>query len=191
MVDVTKVQIVQMRSQKLKKCNGNEKGMKKFVFLMISTCLLLVLIGCNPTPSSDFNLVFKYGVGAKNILDTFDGTFTRDMVSEPSITVELSLSEKELGDIYHKMAEINFVDYPDNFSVAPSSSEVYGIQTPYHSYYFKIQYNSKIKELWWEDRIVYEDRQADKLRELIRLIWDIVESKEEYKQLPEPTSGYQ
>ena len=165
--------------------------MKKFVFVIISTCLLLVLIGCNnPTPPSDFNLVFKYGVGAKNILDTFNGTFTRDMVSEPSITVELSLSDKELDNIYHKMVEINFFDYPDNFSIAPSSGERYGIRTPYYSYYFKIQYDSKVKELRWEDSIVYEDIQADKLRELIQLIWDIIEAKDEYKALPEPKSGY-
>ena len=56
--------------------------------------------------------------------------------------------------------------------------------TPYSSYYFKVEYNSQIKELWWEDKITNKDEKADRLRELIKLIRDIVESKEEYKKLP-------
>ncbi len=153
---------------------------------------LLGTVGCfTPPPSpSNFNLILKYGVGARNELNTFNGTYTKDMVSDPSITVNLSLSKEELDRIYQKMVEIDFFDYPDKFSITPSPGESYGIVTPYYSYYFKVEYNSEIKELWWEDEITNKDEKADKLRELIKLIWDIIESKEEYKKLPEPTSGY-
>ena len=164
--------------------------MKKFVFVILASCLLLILIGCNPTPSSDFNMVFKYGVGAKNKLDTFNGTFTRDMVVEPSITIELSISKQELDRIYNKMVEIDFFNYPDEFSVPIDPDGKVIIVTPYNSYYFKVEYDSKVKELWWEDEIHNENMDADKLRELIQLIKDIIESKEEYKQLPEPKAGY-
>ncbi len=112
------------------------------------------------------------------------------MVQDPSITVKLSLSEEELDCIYQKMVEIDFFDYPDKFSIILPPNKPHGIVTPYYSYYFKVQHDAGIKELWWEDEIVYEDIQADKLRELINLIWDIIKSKDEYKELPEPTSGY-
>ena len=54
----------------------------------------------------------------------------------------------------------------------------------------KVEYDSKVKELWWEDEIQNENKDADKLRELINLIRDIVKSKDEYKELPEPKGGY-
>lgn len=153
---------------------------------------LLGLMGCgNPTPGeSNFNLIFKYGVGARNELNTFKGTYTKDMVSDPSITVNIYLSEEELHKIYQKMIEIDFFDYPDRFSVSVPPGASVGIVTPYGSYYFKVEYDSEIKELWWEDEIINEDEKANKLRELIQLVRDIIESKEEYQKLPEPSSGY-
>jgi len=178
--------------------------MKKAPLLMASLVLAIILLGAtgcdniNPangsadnTPQeSDFNFIFKYGVTAKNELDTFKGKFTKDMVSDPPITVKLSLTEEEKNSIYQKMVEIDFFDYPDRFSVSVPPGELTGMVTPYLTYYFKVAYDSQVKELWWDDEITNPDQRADKLRELISLVRNIVESKEEYKKLPEPRSGY-
>lgn len=170
--------------------------MKKGWLILASLALVVAalsgMVGCdNQTPAeSNFNLIFKYGVNAMNELDTFQGTYTKDMVADPSITVPLSLSEEELDRIYQKMVEIDFFNYPDKFSVYVPPGEPVGIVTPYASYYFKVEYNSQVKELWWEDEIINENEKADRLRELIKLIRDIVESKEEYKELPPPSSAY-
>ena len=159
---------------------------------LASVALLLGTIGCGaPTPGdSNFNLIFKYGVGATNELNTFNGTFTKDMIMEPSIKVKLSLSEEELDSIYQKMVEIDFFNYPDRFSVTVPPGESIIMVTPYESYYFKVRYDSRVKELWWEDEIKNENIEADRLRELIELIWSIIQSKEEYKKLPPPKGGY-
>ena len=154
------------------------------------TVAFVWMVGCSTRTSPDFNLIFKYSVGAKNELNTFKGTYTRDMILDPSITVKLSLSKEELDSIYQKMEAIEFFEYPDRFSVPiPPDGRVVMV-TPYSSYYFKVIYDSKIKELWWEDEIKNDNIEADKLRELIKLIRDIIESKEEYKQLPPPRGGY-
>jgi len=89
------------------------------------------------------------------------------------------------------MLEIDFFNYPDNFSVSVPPGEPSGIVTPYASYYFKVEYNSQVKELRWGDEITNPDEKAERLRELIALIRSIVESKEEYRKLPEPTTAYQ
>ena len=165
-------------------------------WLLIAGLALIVavigLAGCATSPAevSSFNLIFKYGVMAKNELNTFDGTYTKDMVMDPSITVELSLTEAELDRIYQKMVEIDFFDYPEEFSVPVEEGGLVTMVTPYSSYYIKVEHDSTIKELRWEDEIKNENKEADKLRELIQLIRDIIESKEEYKELPSPTSGY-
>ena len=149
------------------------------------------LVSKQPMPDeSNLNLIFKYGVGARNELDTFQGTYTKDMILDPSITVNLSLSNDEVDGIYQKMIEIGFFDYPEEFSVYVPPGESIGMVTPHSSYYFKVEYDSKVKELWWNDEIVNRDEKAERLRELIRLIIDIIESKEEYKKLPSPRGGY-
>jgi len=166
-------------------------------WLIIAGLTLIVavtaLTGCTTRPAevSNFNLIFKYGVTARNELNTFAGTYTKDMIMDPSITVELSLTEEELDRIYQKMLEIDFFDYPDEFSVYVAPRRLTVIVTPYSSYYFKVEYNSSIKELRWEDEIKNRNEEADKLRELIGLIRDIIESKEEYQKLPEPSGGYE
>ena len=69
--------------------------------IIVSIVLVVALlgtVGCvAPTPGdSSFNLIFRYGVGARNELNTFEGMYTKDMIMDPSITVNLTLSEEEL-----------------------------------------------------------------------------------------------
>ena len=169
--------------------------MKKGFILVGVLALVLPLAGmagCDEAEpeAAGFNLEFRYGVTAGNILDTFKGTYTKDMVIDPPIIIELSLSEEEKDIICQKMIEIDFFNYPDEFSVNVPPGEMIGLVTPHNSYYFKVEYDSRIKELRWEDDITNPDEKADRLREPITLIRSIIESKEEYQELPEPTSAY-
>ena len=43
----------------------------------------------------DFGFVLKYGVKARNVLDTFEGTFTKDLIRAGTKTTELVLSKVE------------------------------------------------------------------------------------------------
>lgn len=150
-----------------------------------------------PSPSvtpmvSNFNLIFRYGVGAKNELDTFKGIYTKDLITDAPISTQLILSPEELNKIYQKMKDINFFDYPEKFTISIPPGSIIEMTTPYPSYYFKVQYDLKMKEVLWErDDIVSPlDKRTIKLRELINVIKEIIESKEEYKKLPLPKGGY-
>ena len=184
--------------------------MKKGWLLANVLALLIMLTGvagCNnetpaevespaevtPTPppiKPSFNFIFRYGIMGKNILDTFQGTYSKDMIIDPNIVIKLSLSPEEMDRIFEKMVEIDFFDYPERFRVSVPPGETLGMQTPHSSYYFKVEYDAGTKELWWNDDITNEDEKAAKLRELIRLIKDIIESREEYQKLPRPRGGY-
>jgi hypothetical protein len=128
-------------------------------------------------------------VGAKNILNTFDCTYEKDMVSDPSITIYLHLSPEELDSIHLKMQQIDFFNYPDIFRINVTN-EFEGIVTPFSTYYFYIQTENLVKELYWEDKIINPDHKAEQLRELIHLILKIIHSEKEYQQLPESRGGY-
>jgi hypothetical protein len=169
--------------------------MKKdlFIFLVIVLILsCLSISGCNTGTSGerDFNLIFRYGVQASNELNTFKNEFTKDMILDPSIKIKLSLTEEELESIYSKMKKIDFFSYPDEFTIPIPHDGLVTLVTPYSTYYFKVEFEGGTKELHWEDEIRNENKEADKLRELIRFIREIIDSKKEYKDLPEPTSGY-
>jgi predicted small lipoprotein YifL len=145
----------------------------------------------SPTPDeSTFNFILNYGTFARNEIDTYRDKFTKDMVIDPPITVDLRLTEEEMDRIYQKMVEIDFFSYPEEFRVTAPPSGATTIVTPYSSYYYTVEKDSQIKKLRWGDEIMNPDEKADKLRELYYLIMSIIESREEYKALPEPRSGY-
>jgi len=169
---------------------------QRFTFGVLSSAFLLGLALIIqsfwlPCTESDLHLTFKYGVGAKNVLNTFTGTYTRDMVKDPPVTVKFCLSEKDLDRIYQKMVAIDFFSYPTRFS-AQSSGDVIGEMTPFSTYYFKVQCgSSETKELVWAAKYTYSgNKEAEDLKELIDLIIEIIRSKPEYRRLPEPRAGY-
>jgi hypothetical protein len=188
--------------------------MQKFIHISTISVLLLMMVfgfSCNnPTNSespesvvedecewssilpesrpADFNLVFKYGYDTvnKNVLNTFNGTYTWDMVVDPPVTIDLSLSDEEMDSIYQKMLEINFFCYPDKFVIpVPYGGSVHAV-TPYQGYYFRVECNNKVKVLRWEDYILNENDDAKNLRRVISLIRSIIRSKDEYWELPSP-----
>jgi hypothetical protein len=167
--------------------------MKKAILVLLAS-LLLVITGCNVAAAheanGDFNFIFKYGVTARNTLDTLQGTYTKDMILDPAITINMVLTAEEMDSIYQKMVEIDFFNYPDKFSVQVADNETKVEVAPYQTYFFKVEYGGKTKQLMWHDKYLNSDVQGDKLKELINLIKGIIESKAEYKALPQPSGGY-
>jgi len=130
---------------------------------------------------ANFNLIFRYGIGAKNELNTFSQTYTKDMIMDPLVTVDFKLTDKELEDIYQKMNDLKLFDKKEE--PAKENMDV----TPCSSYYLKIQSGSDQKELSWSDCY---GKISDKLQQFTDYIIKIIESKEEYKALPKSKGGY-
>jgi hypothetical protein len=169
----------------------------KDVFIMKSNGLLyllaVVLVSCSdmnaPEERGDFSMSFRYGILARNELNTFENTFTKDLILDGTVTVPFHLEAADLDTIEAKMDQIGFFSYPDTFTVGPRDS-VRVFITPNSTYVFKVASHATLKALFWDDAIVANDPRAAKLRELIRLIRMIVESKPEYVQLPPARGGY-
>lgn len=83
--------------------------MKKIVIAIVIIALGVsaFIVFRSKESTGDFNLVFRYGVGAKNELNTFKQTFTRDMVNKRSITIKMKLSDEELVGIHQKLNEVD------------------------------------------------------------------------------------
>ncbi len=131
-----------------------------------------------------FDFVFRYGVGAKNELNTYSGTFTLDMVSDPSITADLKLTVEDKWQILQKINETDFFNLPSSYPKEPNmwmSTQV--------DYYIKAQYGSRVNEITWNNNS-HIDGNVEKLQQLADLMIGTIQGKAEYKALPTPRSGY-
>lgn len=134
----------------------------------------------NNNISTNFNFIFKYGVGGGNILDTFTETYTKDMITEEPVKIDLKLSEIELQNIYNKIIEL------DLFNKTPLQKS--NIQrTPCSSFYLKTEINSSQKELSWND---CNGEIKEDFNQFTDYVIKIIESKIEYQKLPPIKGGY-
>lgn len=163
------------------------------------TCLILIILITNFTlsscrkaqqnPPQNFAFEFRYGVYGKNDLNTFEHKYTKDMVSDASITIPFKLTNDQMKVIYKKMMQIDVFDYPENFK--PSDGFFYHTMvTPHKTYYFKVRAGNKTKVINWDDINLSKKKSARNLRDLTELIQKMIHESPEYKKLPEPKSGY-
>jgi len=129
---------------------------------------------------NSLQFIFKYGVGAQNELNTFNGTFTKDMVTDPSITIPMKLTESELSSISQKIKELGLLE-KDPTIISPVK------RIPCSSYYLKVNENSKEITKEWND---CSNDVKGEFTTFSEFIYSIINSKEEYKNLPQPKSGY-
>jgi hypothetical protein len=138
------------------------------------------LVSPYDSSNNPVNIVFKFGTGARNELNTFNGTFTKDLIMDGTITTRLILSQEELGQIQKRLSDIGFFKYPETF---PSKGAV----TPRSDYYIKVQNGSTIKEVTWYGDSLLDPRSKD-LQQLSSFLSDMIMKKIEYKLLP-PANG--
>ncbi|ADL52325.1 hypothetical protein [Clostridium cellulovorans] len=162
---------------------------------LISVLLLCLVIitGCSTSKQKlpqerpkDFGFILNYGIGAKNQLDTFKGTYTKDMIGEQPITTNLKLSDEEMDEIYSIMRDINICSYPDDFKPKSSTST-----KPFNTYSIKVLFDNKEKNIYWDEDNLSVSKDAVELRNLFDKIHKIISGKEEFKVLPNPQNSYE
>ena len=159
--------------------------------IMISSCTSKEIN--RSTGTRDFDFELQYGIGAKNIINTFTDEYTKDLVIDGTITTKLVLSEKDKEAIYNKMMEIEIISYPSVFKPPYQENPKPDMEvkvTPHSTYYFIIAINGNHKEIFWNDTNGSSTSKANNLRSLIYFINNIITEKGEYKKLPEANGGY-
>jgi hypothetical protein len=157
----------------------------------VLTCALLALSctdnGIGPEDRA-FNFSLHYGVAARNRVDTFNDTFTKDLVLDGTAEVKLVLTPEEINMIKSTLLEVDIFSYPDTF-IAEHGDTV-GVASPFVTYLLTLTLDSRKKVVFWEDSLVSSDVRAEKLRQAFQSIRSLIESKPEYRQLPPARGGY-
>lgn len=157
-----------------------------FAFLRVP--FLGNLVSPYDSSKNPINIVFRYGYDYRNELNTFNGTFTKDLVIDGTATTRLILSQEELNQIQSKLSDIGFYDFPNIF---PST----GVVTPRADYYLKVQNGSTVNEVTWysdsfNDANTGPQQVESDLNQLYSLITGMIEGKLEYKLLPTANGAY-
>ncbi len=128
------------------------------------------------------NLVFTFGVGGLNELNTFRGTFTKDLCIDGTVTTRMILSEAELKEIQLKLIEFDFFSCPDTFPLSEHQ------MLPSRSYSLKVQNGTTLKEVSWSDNSIIDSSTAAKLDQIAAFLTNLIYQKPEYTRLP-PANG--
>lgn len=142
-------------------------------------------------PSGEFNFILGFGVYCRNILNTFEGTFTKDLV-EGFSTIRFQLSEEEIVLIEEKFKDMDILSYPAEFKPDPANPNgTITIVMPCSTYFLRIELDGEIREIFWKDENQTKDQESVALRELIYEIEEMIYDREEYKKMPSIKGGYE
>lgn len=131
-----------------------------------------------------FDFKISFGVDAKNIIDTYNDTFTKDLIPG-SATANLKFTDDEMDSFYGEMKKIEILKYPDIFK--PQNNV---IMQPHSTYDIKVQVDGMVKEIHWVDDNDSQEPKAVALRNLINHISNIIYSKDKYRKMPAAKGGY-
>jgi hypothetical protein len=148
-------------------------------------------VGLRAIQPADFGFVASYGAYGKNRLDTFAGTFTKDIISQtkPNPTVQLRLTTEELASLYQDLRAIRILDYPD--SLDPSNTGKTGVtaSTP-TSYRLDIHVEGVDKTVSWDHGEFARTAQAKALLDWFEKLRAMIEANPEYQKMPPLEGGY-
>ncbi len=182
---------------------GARSPLGRCVAIVLAAMISLPSVGCggpaNPTSTTsgaqlsieqpaDFGFVAAYGAYGKNEIDTFEGTFKKDIISQskPNPTVQMRLTEKELASLYQDLRAMRILDYPSNMD---STNTGITASTPI-SYRLDILAGGVRKSIYWEHGEFGGTEQARALLAWFEKLRAMIEAKAEYQRMPPLEGGY-
>lgn len=158
----------------------------------------VIFVSCAPiatvAPRADnFSFVYQYiscGSAPLYILDSSKGTLIYTPLGDSTaITISFPLKDEEMETIYQKAVSIDFFDYPSEFVVP--DDQVVGYQMPASNHELSMTNGEMSNSVTWTDGTMTkpEYKEADRLRELMDLIYEIIQSHSEIQQLPKSKAG--
>ena len=155
----------------------------KIVAFILST---FVIVGCSSKQvqlNEGKKIIQLKCTFGEDTVDTFNNTFTRVYRDTGVYVIDFNFTIKEQQKIISEINEVNFFDLPDEL---PHQDFV-----PYFSGLWADQYcyvllNDKSKRIFWIDYRSYRDSEEfERLKSVMNIIYDIVRSRKEVKELPE------
>ncbi|MFE8699537.1 hypothetical protein ACFYKX_02745 [Cytobacillus sp. FJAT-54145] len=164
-------------------------------FLFCVLCSFL-LISCNTVPQEklysmpeempeSFGFHVKYGIGMKNEINTYEGAVVKDLIAKGTHkTTDIVFTEEEMKNIYEMVRQTE--PFSPKYLAQSNSCN----QTPYNEFYIEITVENHTTNFHFSEEYCELTDDGKKFKSLIYKIHDLLQEKEEYKQLPQAEGGY-
>ena len=154
------------------------------LYLLVLSIFMACDLGEAPQPDPQFiQLHFKYGFG--NAVNTFDGTLTKDLVLDGSVTVPFWFTTREQQLILNELNRLDFYSLSDTL---PAITGVVVEPEP-GPMSLRVRVDQRDKTVVWSLPLDETKTEARTVRQLSSAIWDIVQSTTAYKHLPSARGG--
>ena len=145
----------------------------------------------------DFGFVAAYGVMGRNVIDAFQGTFTKDLgLTKERVTTSLSLPPQALKTLYHDLVLMQgqWQVFTTAFSPDPDPANT-GTTTYTSTYYtYRLEWQAagfRSLPIVWDDSALSTDSKAVALRGWFKDLQQMIEATPEWKALPPMEGGYE
>ncbi|WP_078551929.1 hypothetical protein [Bacillus alkalicellulosilyticus] len=140
---------------------------------------------------NDFQFSLKYGVGALHEINTFENSYTKDLVLDGTVTTSLKFSREEMKEIYEEMKAIellSMIQEAEYFGEDGSTR----VGFPVSDYFLTVQMNGEAYKAHWSSNVYEEDIALTLAIFVNRYLHDeVIVNRKEFQQLPEATGWYQ
>jgi hypothetical protein len=168
--------------------------------LTLLIALAFLRPGQEHTRPSDFAFRLEYGVCTTDVLDTFQGTFVRDLSAMvPAVSIPLALPEESLDEAYRAIVAAGFFKYPPDFRTSPKTActrtpiadgvgavSCFGITgfAPAHHYRLTVREAGVTHTVSWHDNTAPSTEEADRLRHMLNVIVEMIRALPQVRRLP-------
>jgi hypothetical protein len=169
------------------------KGVEDMKTRLAISCAALSLqmlnTGCDlgNTPQhdpQDVRIQFQYGF--RNMVDTFNGTLTKDLALDGTISTSFWLTKTEQKVLMAELQQEDFFHLPDTLLSTPGVS-IYPDPSPD---FLRVAANGEDKTVVWFHPVDVTDPHGQTIQRLSEAVRAIIEATSEYKELPAARGGY-
>lgn len=176
---------------------GNNSMIRKLIhskLLVLLVCIIILgdalftvfLLNKN---TDGFNFKLNFNTYGKDQINTYNKTFTKDLVLNGSQTIDFEFSTEVKQQILELMTKMNIMSCPDDLKV-----EGMGITPPCH-YKLTVTIKGETKTIIWDEGFysgMTENLPRDNVNflKLVEFVSNNIYSMEEYKNMPEANGGY-
>ncbi|HLP17755.1 MAG TPA: hypothetical protein VK470_15940 [Bacteroidota bacterium] len=159
--------------------------MKSFV-LVVCCCIVSCSSGVSPerTEHDDQFVQIYFHDNLLDELDTYHGTFQKDLVMDGTARTTMWLTTNEQEIIVTAIERYRFFSLPDTIPA------IYTVMPDLGPKELRMKYKGKEKTIVWYQGVDPHDKSMYFVEQLRSLLWNIIVAKPEYKALPESHGGY-
>ena len=153
-----------------------------------------------PTPTldvpEDFGFVLSYGYGDlnTNILDTYNGKFTKDLIMNGTATIDFTLPDEAKREIYEALIKYGVHEMPELLTNETRDGKYMMEPSPSYKMFFTYTAGGVTHSVSWpkgrEDTLRELPNQNNNFISFVRGVARYMEKTEEYAAMPKAEGGY-